>query len=123
MSSANRKISQLPESTNPASTAVVPVVTDAGSNAKVTLENAVKAGLPIAGTNQLGGVKIGSGITVAADGTISASGGGGGTGGGATSLDDLNDVNITGSPTEGQVLVYSKNNLFENTNVLDSGQF
>lgn len=122
MSSANRKISQLPESTNPASTAVVPVVTDAGSNAKVTLENAVKAGLPIAGTNQLGGVKIGSGITVAADGTISASGGGG-TGGGASSLNDLNDVTITGSPTEGQVLVYSKNNLFENTNVLDSGQF
>ena len=122
MSSANRKISQLPESTNPASTAVVPVVTDAGSNAKVTLENAVKAGLPIAGTNQLGGVKIGSGIAVAADGTISASGGGG-TGGGASSLNDLNDVTITGSPTEGQVLVYSQNNLFENTNVLDSGQF
>ena len=122
MSSANRKISQLPESTEPASTAVVPVVTDAGSNAKVTLENAVKAGLPIAGTNQLGGVKIGSGITVAADGTISASGGGG-DGGGASSLNDLNDVTITGNLTEGQVLVYSKNNLFENTNVLNSGQF
>jgi hypothetical protein len=33
--------------------------------------------LPIADANTLGGVKIGTGITVAADGTISASGGGG----------------------------------------------
>lgn len=39
-------------------------------------ENANNYSLPIADANTLGGVKIGTGITVAADGTISASGGG-----------------------------------------------
>ena len=40
--------------------------------------------LPIASASTLGGVKIGSGIEVTSDGTISASGGGGG--GGATPI-------------------------------------
>ena len=36
--------------------------------------------MPIAGPNKLGGVKVGSGLNITADGTLSATGGGGGVG-------------------------------------------
>ena len=46
--------------------------------------------LPTATDSRLGGIKVGSGLTVQNDGTLSASGGG------AQSLDDLDDVDIAG---------------------------
>jgi hypothetical protein len=56
------------------------VSTDAGNTAKLGTDGLLYVGaaqsLPIASATVLGGVKIGSGVTVAADGTISVSGGG-----------------------------------------------
>lgn len=77
----------------------------AGSNVQISAENVISATdtvytLPPADASTLGGVKIGQGISVTADGTISTSGGG------VSSLDDLTDVTIS-SATSGQVLKYN----------------
>lgn len=75
--------------------------------------NANNYSLPVATASDLGGVKIGSGVTVAADGTISVSGGGGG---GASALTDLSDVSLN-SPQDGQALIYdSANSVWVNGN-------
>lgn len=55
--------------------------------------------LPAATASTLGGVKVGSGLSVAADGTLSATGTGG-----ASSLDDLSDVGLSTSPPAGALL-------------------
>ena len=57
--------------------------------------------LPTASATVLGGVKIGSGLTIT-NGVISATGGGGS----ATNLDGLTDVTLS-APTNGQVLKYN----------------
>lgn len=83
----------------------------AGTNVQISAENVISATdtvytLSPATSSTLGGVKIGSGVNVAADGTISVSGGGGG---GATVLNDLTDVDIS-SPAADQVLKYDNVN-------------
>ena len=57
--------------------------------------------LPTATANVLGGVKVGSGLAISAQGVLTASGGGGG----ATALDGLSDVTIS-TPQVNQVLKY-----------------
>ena len=72
MSSANRKISQLQQQTNPdGAVTVVPVVNEAGENKKVTLQDIVTAGLRPATIAVIGGIKPGTGLSIAADGTLS----------------------------------------------------
>ena len=94
----------------------------AGTNIQISAGNVISATdtvytLPPATTSTLGGVIIGSGVNVAADGTISVSGGGGG----ASALDDLTDVDIS-SPTADQVLKYdSVNSKWINGNVSGGG--
>ena len=61
--------------------------------------------LPPATTSTLGGVIVGSGLSVSSDGTLSTTGGGGGS----ATLAGLDDVDIS-SPTEGQVLKYDSTN-------------
>jgi len=75
--------------------------------------NANNYTLPAATSSTLGGVIVGSGISVAADGTISVSGGGGG---GASALTDLSDVDLN-APQNGQTLIYdSANSVWVNGN-------
>lgn len=63
--------------------------------------------LPIAGASTLGGIKVGSGLSIdSSTGVLSATGGGG-----ATALDDLTDVSIDDQTlTSGQVLKYNGTN-------------
>ena len=70
--------------------------------------------LPIAGASTLGGVKVGSGLSIdSSTGVLSA------TGGGATELDDLTDVSIDDQTlANGQVLKYNGTNW---VNAADSG--
>lgn len=56
--------------------------------------------LPIASSSTLGGIKVGSGLSIAQDGTLSASSSG------ASNLNDLNDVVTTGLST-GDILIYN----------------
>lgn len=51
-----------------------------------------KYALPVAASDTLGGVKVGSGLSVASDGTLSATGGG--------SADSVAWENVTGKPSE-----------------------
>ena len=61
------------------------------------------ADIPAATETTLGGIKVGSNLTIAPDGTLSATGGGGGTGTSdytaLTNLPTLNGVKITGNKT------------------------
>ena len=82
----------------------------AGTNVQISAENVISATdtvytLSPATSSTLGGVKIGSGVNVAADGTISVSGGGGGS----STLSGLTDVDIS-SPEPDQVLKYDNVN-------------
>ena len=63
--------------------------------------------LPIAGASTLGGIKVGSGLSIdSSTGVLSATGGGG-----ATELDDLTDVSIDDQTlANGQVLKYNGTN-------------
>lgn len=71
--------------------------------AKISAMDAEIAGkissIPVASSSVLGGVKIGSGISVASDGTISASGGSGGTSDYTqlTNLPQINSTTLTGN--------------------------
>lgn len=56
--------------------------------------------LPKASTNTLGGIKVGSNLSIDNDGTLNATGGSS-----VSALDDLSDVDIT-TPTVGQILKY-----------------
>ena len=58
--------------------------------------------LPIASANSLGGIKVGTNLSIDANGVLSATGGSGG----ATSLAGLDDVSIS-SQSDGQVLAYN----------------
>lgn len=49
--------------------------------------------LPVASSSTLGGIKVGSGLSIESDGTLSATGGGGGTAG--VQVEDLFDYNLT----------------------------
>ena len=74
------------------SSATTTSITDIGFGASLRTDvtgSAALVNLKPASASLLGGVKIGSGITVAADGTISAAAGG------ATKLSSLSDVSIT----------------------------
>lgn len=68
------------------------------------IKNGIEYGgapLPIASANVLGGVKVGSGLSIDPDGTLKTTGGGGG----ASSLNDLSDVeNI--QPAQNELLMY-----------------
>ena len=65
--------------------------------------------IPKASANDLGVVKIGSGISIDANGTISATGSSTTLdGSGSIAIDDLTDVTIT-SIADGQILVYDSN--------------
>ena len=79
----------------------------AGTNVQISAENVISATdtiytLSPATSSTLGGVKIGSGVNVAADGTISVSGGGGGS----STLSGLTDVSLGSTIAAGQSLVY-----------------
>ena len=50
--------------------------------------------LPTATGDTLGGVKVGSGLSITADGTLSATGGGGGTGADGTGIVSINIVEV-----------------------------
>lgn len=63
----------------------------------------INADLPQASDTVLGGIKIGSGLTIDGLGVVSVSGGGGG--GGATTLNDLTDTTVV-DPVAAQMLVY-----------------
>ena len=65
---------------------------------------AVSYTLTPATDTQLGGVKVGTGLTISAAGILSATGSGG-SGGGSSTLDGLTDTSIS-SPQTGQVLKY-----------------
>jgi hypothetical protein len=75
----------------------------ASLTAKISAMDAEIAGkissIPVASSSVLGGVKIGSGISVASDGTISASGGSGGTSDYTqlSNLPQINSVTLTGN--------------------------
>jgi len=56
-----------------------------------------------ASSSELGGIKVGSGLSIAQDGTLSTSGGGGC---GASELNDLDDVTVS-NPSSGQILKYN----------------
>lgn len=63
-------------------------------------------------------IEAGNNVTITADDTatpkklvINSSGGGGG---GASELNDLDDVTITGTPTQGQTLIANSSGVFEN---------
>lgn len=56
--------------------------------------------LPKASANTLGGIKVGSNLSIDNDGTLNATGGSS-----VSALDDLSDVDIT-TPTVGQILKY-----------------
>ena len=75
-------------------------------------ENSAEGGsyvLPQATQNTLGGIKVGSGLSIEQDGTLSATGGGG-----ASNLNDLDDVTVS-NPSSGQTLKYnSTTSKFEN---------
>lgn len=63
--------------------AVATPTDDADAATKKYVDNKVSGAeykLPIAGPTKLGGVKVGSGLNITADGTLSATGGGGGVG-------------------------------------------
>lgn len=65
--------------------------------------------IPVASTNDLGVIKVGSGLSIAADGTLSSTAS-------STTLDGLDDVTIT-TPSNGQVLKYdSANDIWVNAN-------
>jgi len=75
-------------------------VTDAVNEMVVEVEPAT--------TSKLGGIKVGSGLSVEQDGTLS-------TTGGASELNDLDDVEVS-DPTSGQVLKYNAvTSKFENS--------
>lgn len=71
------------------------------------IKNGIEYGgapLPTASSQVVGGVKVGNGLSIAPDGTLSTQGGGGG----ASSLGQLSDVDITTTPPEsGNVLTYN----------------
>lgn len=68
----SNKVSAVATPTNDADAATKKYVDDKVSGAEYKL--------PIAGPTKLGGVKVGSGLNITADGTLSATGGGGGVG-------------------------------------------
>lgn len=68
----SNKVSSVATPTNDADAATKKYVDDKVSGAEYKL--------PIAGPSKLGGVKVGSGLNITADGTLSATGGGGGVG-------------------------------------------
>lgn len=68
----SNKVSSVATPTNDADAATKKYVDDKVSGAEYKL--------PIAGPTKLGGVKVGSGLNITADGTLSATGGGGGVG-------------------------------------------
>lgn len=86
----------------------------AGDNITISDDNVISATIPTASSSDLGGVKVGSGLTINSEGVLSATGGGGG----ASSFSDLDDVSINEHTlVNGQVPVYnSATQKWENMN-------
>lgn len=59
--------------------------------------------LPIAGADRLGGIRIGTGLSIDGNGTVSVSGGGGTGGGGSVTVDTALDINST-NPIENRAV-------------------
>lgn len=78
----------------------------AGDNITISDDNVISATIPTASSSDLGGVKVGSGLSIDNEGVLSATGGGGG----ASSFSDLDDVSINEHTlVNGQVPIYNSN--------------
>lgn len=91
----------------------------AGDNITISDDNVISATIPTASSSDLGGVKVGSGLSINSEGVLSATGGGGG----ASSFSDLDDVSINEHTlANGQVPVYnSATQKWENMNQSGGG--
>ena len=91
----------------------------AGDNITISDDNVISATIPTASSSNLGGVKVGSGLSIDSAGVLSATGGGGG----ASSFSDLDDVSINEHTlANGQVPVYnSATQKWENMNQSGGG--
>ncbi len=91
----------------------------AGDNITISVDNVISATIPTASSSDLGGVKVGSGLSINSEGVLSATGGGGG----ASSFSDLDDVSINEHTlVNGQVPVYnSATQKWENMNQSGGG--
>lgn len=111
---ANKRISELPVVTTPTSaTDVVPVVAT-GVTSQITIDNVVKAGLKIASTTSLGGVVVGSGLSINGSGVLSATA--------PASLASLSDVLVVLPQTNGEGLYWNATlSKWVNSNIIDGG--
>ena len=84
----------------------------AGSNITLTPDTTndkvtIAASIPMAGVSTLGGIKVGSGLSIAADGTLSSTGGGGGGSSIAITYSEQDEIiYITTSVTNGDGVSY-----------------
>ena len=112
---ANKRITDLPAVTSPDGDASVAPVVSGGITSKCTLRNAVRAGLSPATTTAVGGVKVGTGLTVDVNGLLSASA--------SQSLAGLSDTDIS-NPQTGHLLQYqSSTSKWSNENYIDGGNY
>lgn len=122
---ANRKISQLAQITTiaDADNAFALIVDELGENKKISLSDLLSSGgIALATADTAGIVKIGDGLSITADGTLSALGGGGGGGGGVTSLGQLDDVNVQDRPDQSLLQYVASAAQWQDTKTIDAGQ-
>lgn len=110
---ADRKITNLPLATGPLQSDVVPIVSSSVTS-QLGIASLVSTGLRHASSSLLGGVRIGSGLSISVSGTISVD---------AISVTDLDGISIQNGQN-GDVLIYnSQTTKWENKNSLDGGSF
>ena len=74
--------------------------------------------LPIASSNTLGGIKVGTGLTIDNNGVLSATGGGGAVYiGSSAHATTVSDITLSGTISSGQVLYYAGGNTWTNAYV------